>query len=236
MKTITALASIILLYSTAAAQPALLELNTAAPPAKLGIFDMVPFASDATPIGNSSLSVPVPLGSTPVGNVGFSTELFHYKANSAPLAWATWSNGFNGHVYHYDLTAVSEPAQTDSITLTLPASTKAFYFYVEPEFFGPFDFQISATTADGGSNMIPAQLINGQGNAKGYGFYVADAAAPSLTTVSIAGTDTWPGGFAIGQFAINGTPGPGVPDSGTTSVMLGAALAALAILAKRRLA
>jgi hypothetical protein len=156
--------------------------GTAAPPATLGPYTMTPFGNDGRADGTVS-GVP-----DPAGTIGFSPSLSHTKVG---VGWQTWSHGYTGDVYFTGGT---------QITITLPAGTKAFYLYAEPNQFAVFSVQ--ATAQDGTtSGPIPVQ---GQAGAQYFGFYGTGAA----TLASITVTSADPTGFAVGEFGINPAASP----------------------------
>jgi hypothetical protein len=121
----------------------------------------------------------------PTGRVGFSTELNHLYANEEP-AWKTWSNDYEGDVYADEV----EP----SVTLSLPAGTKAFYLYAEPDVFATFD--ITVRTQDGTtSGAVP---VYGEAGAAYFGFYATGPASIESVTVECPEDD-----FAVGEFGIS---------------------------------
>ncbi len=152
--------------------------GTSAPPATLGPYAMTAFAPDSQPVGQDVSGV-----AAPDGTLGFSPSLQH---NLVGDGWATWSNGYTGDVYS---TAAS------TITLALPPSTNAFYFYAEPEQFQVFT--ITATNSDGTtSGAVPVQ---GQAGAEYFGFY--STGSSPLTSITVTTAD--PDGFAVGEFGIS---------------------------------
>ncbi len=152
--------------------------GTAAPPATLGPYTMTAFGPDGRPLGETVSNV-----TGPGGTVGFSPSLTHVRVGQG---WATWSHGYTGDVYYTVGT---------QITLTLPAGTKAFYFYAEPNTFDVFS--VEATAQDGTtSGPIPVQ---GDSGAQYFGFYGTGDAA--LSSITVTTTDT--SGFAVGEFGIN---------------------------------
>jgi hypothetical protein len=160
--------------------------GTAAPPATLGPYTMTPFGDDARPEFGTVSDVP-----DPAGTIGFSPALSHRQV---PGSWATWSHGYTSDVYATGGT---------QITISLPAGTKAFYFYAEPQQFAVFSVQ--ATAQDGTtSGPIPVQ---GQAGAQYFGFY----GTGSATLASITVTTADPTGFAVGEFGINPAAGPVIP-------------------------
>jgi hypothetical protein len=152
--------------------------GTSAPPSVLGPYQMTAFPADTQPTGAS-----VSGASGPTGTVGFSPSLEHCRIGGC---WETWSNGYRGDVY---------ATGKQTITLALPASTRAFYLYAEPEEFATLS--ITATSSDGTtSGSVP---VAGKAGAKYFGFY----ATGSDTISSITVTTTDPDGFAVGEFGIS---------------------------------
>lgn len=211
--------------------------GTAAPPPQLDTYTMASFAPDLSLLGGLVASVNVPPTADTSGSVGFSVPLEHWNVNAATPPWLTWSHGYTGDVYWFDTFFGTGPA--DSIVLTLPTNTKAFYLYVEPNFIGlpgaapaPFDFDIGATTDASESFSFLAQPIVGNAGAAGFGFYATGGA--SLASITVTGYGTWPDGFAVGEFGINGTGTPKVPDTGAPLTLLLAVMIAIAGLRQAR--
>jgi hypothetical protein len=151
--------------------------GTSAPPLTLGPYLMTPFPADAQP-EEAVTSV-----AGPTGALGLSPALEHCPDRGC---WATWSNGYNGDVY------VAGP---QTITLTLPAGTKAFYFYAEPDEFETFSF--TATSSNGTtSGAVP---VNGNAGARYFGFY--GTGSSTISSITVSGAD--PDGFAVGEFGIS---------------------------------
>lgn len=155
--------------------------GTSAPPSTLGPYSMTPFAPDSQAVGASVASV-----AGPTGTLGFSPSLLHCLTPNPDGCWQTWSNNYSGDVY---------ATASGSITLTLPPSAKAFYFYAEPDEF--MTFSMTASSSDGTtSGPIPVAGFSG---ARYFGFYATGSA--TLTTITVAGED--PDGFAIGEFGVS---------------------------------
>lgn len=155
--------------------------GTGAPPATLGPYTMTPFAADPQGDGAVVGSVETPKGTS----VTFSPALYHTRIGSG---WATWSNGYRGDVYWtYGAT---------SATLTMPASTSAFYLYAEPN---PFSVLTMTATAQDGTTSGPV-AVDGYAGARYFGFYGTGGAKIESITVS-SSVD-----FAIGEFGISGKP------------------------------
>ena len=144
---------------------------------------MTPFAVDTRAVGTSVSSV-----TDAAGTVQFPT-LRHYRVGNG---WATWSHGYTGSVYFSgEASGGSDPR----IELSLPSNTNAFAFYAEPNTFG--NFSVEATASDGtGSEPV---RIEGRSGARYFGFY--GTAERKLTSITVTASDTR--GFAIGEFSIN---------------------------------
>jgi len=156
--------------------------GTAAPPTTLGGYTMTPFGADSQALGNVS-------GVTgPLGTIGFTPALSHDTVPSG--GWSTWSHGYTGDVY--DTAGTADPTQA---TIMLPAGTKAFYLYAEPNVFDNFTVQ---ATAQDGTTSGPV-TVQGNSGAQYFGFYgTGDATIASITITS---NDT--SGFAVGEFGIS---------------------------------
>lgn len=154
--------------------------GTDAPPPTLGPYVMQAFPTDTQPIGG------VTSVAGPTGTLGFDQALTHLQIGNG---WATWSNNYGGDVYQ---------AGSTTITLALPPSTSAFYFYAEPNQFSTFT--ISATNGDGTSSGDVD--VNGSAGASYFGFYSTDAT--SLSSITVTTSD--PQGFAIGEFGVAEKP------------------------------
>jgi len=166
-----ALATLVALTIAASAARAAVVFDgspgTAAPPATLGPHTMTPFASDARPVLADVSSVPSPLG----GSLGFTPALNHRTIGNG---WASWSHGYTGDVYYSN--------GATSVTMTMPAGTKAFYFYAEPNPFAVFD--ITATTNTGvTSGPIP---VDGTGGATYFGFYTGLNPFETIATINVS--------------------------------------------------
>jgi hypothetical protein len=102
-----------------------------------------------------------------------------------PGSWNTWSNSYKGDVW---FTGAAAPQ-----TLTLPAGTKAFYFYVEPN--NLTNFKCSAISEAVSTGDI---TVTGDGGARYIGFYGDNGA--TLTSITVTCDDA--GGFATGEYGI----------------------------------
>jgi subtilase family serine protease len=153
--------------------------GTRKPPSKLGPYRMKKFRADTRKLTNMVSTV-----KGPTGTVHLSPKLEHLKIADG---WATWSNKYKGSVY---FSSTSEPEFF--VTVRLPARTKAFYLYAEPDAFETFS--LSATAQDGTSSK-PLKVFGNSG-AKFFGFYARGKT--TLKTIIV----TCSSSFAIGEFGI----------------------------------
>jgi hypothetical protein len=168
-----------------------ISLGTGVPPGTLGTWNMAAFSADGRPVDTMVSDV-----NGPYGALGFDQEVRHDAIGDG---WDTWSHGYEGDVYDTGFSV--EPA---SLTLTLPGSVHAFYFYAEPVNWGVFT--ITAEAQDG---TMLSQSVDGYGGAMGYGFYTD--ALDLITSITVTSADA--DGFAIGEFGVDRQVMP-VPDSG----------------------
>jgi hypothetical protein len=161
--------------------------GTGAPPATLGPYTMLPFPEDTRPIGSSGRFTSVPGPTDGPGDLQFDLVVEH---DNIPDGWATWSHSYSGDVYDNVLVG-----NTTSRTISLPPSTRAFYFYVEPN----SGTQTFTATAQDGTSSGPVSIA-GSAGAKYFGFYAQGGAVLSSITISTSYT----GGFAVGEFGIFG--------------------------------
>lgn len=153
--------------------------GTAAPPPTLGGYSMVGLSGDSLTFDSSDAIAIIP------GNV--------------PADYATWSHGYSGTVY--------QALGATDLTLTLPTGALAFYFYIEPNSKGIYDFTVSSDPATKPTSF--SLSINGDGGAAYVGFY-SDNTSDPLVSITVE-TDPAASGFAVGEFGINGVPT--VPDT-----------------------
>ena len=144
------------------------------PPSTLGPYTMTPFGSDPQATGW------VDGVNDPAGILHFPTPLSHEHVGDG---WLTWSHGYTGDVYM---------SENDVASVDLPAGTRAFYFYAEPDLFQ--DFNVVATTSDGISSG-PVSVF-GEAGARYFGFYTTGA--KTLSSISVSAEDQ----LAIGEFGI----------------------------------
>lgn len=163
--------------------------GTGAPPAKLGGAKMQKFTPD-----HRRRFARVTTVSGPTGQISFSGAVIHLVVKNVNKKgyWRTWSNSYRGDVYF---------APPPSTTITLPANTTAFYFYVEPN--DPGKFSVTATAS--GTSSGPVKVL-GAGGATFFGFVAKGGA--HLSTIKVSSSDRFrsrkhPGGFALGEFGIH---------------------------------
>jgi hypothetical protein len=153
--------------------------GTGPPPATLGPYTMTAFGPDPQPVNQGPDVTSV---NDPAGTVSFSPALNHSTVGNG---WDTWSHGYTGDVYW---------TTGSTITITLPAGTRAFYFYAEPNTFDVFE--VTATAQDG-TTSGPIQ-VQGNSGAKYFGFYATGT--PNIESIMVTTTDTT--GFGVGEFGI----------------------------------
>ena len=159
------------------------DLGTAAPPASLGPFTVTPFDQFPQSLIPDFTDVTAIPGSSYGGDLLTSVTVNKRTIGSG---WATWSHGYTGAVYF-------DQVNPTSLTLTLPAGTSAFYFYVESNSFSTFYF--TATTNTGRTSG--AQAAVGNAGARGFGFF--SNGVEKITSITIT-TSASAGGFSVGEF------------------------------------
>ena len=170
---------------------------------------MTPFDPDERPRGVDQLvtSLPSPLG----GEIAFSTPAAHLRINSFddPAWFNNWGHGYQGDVYY---------TEAQSLTITMPDNTVAFYFYVEGNRFNdngtpptPPTWTIVATLQDA-TTSGPTEVISpgppigpASDGARYMGFFTTSADNP-LVNCTITLNDPIAEGFAIGEFGISQLP------------------------------
>ncbi|GAB3545948.1 T9SS type A sorting domain-containing protein [Spirosoma fluminis] len=175
------------------------------PPPTLGGYTMTS-VTDSRAADRSEVSF---VNSPLRGSIGFSPNFLIVQP--LPLNDANWyfywGNGYTGKVYaNYGLT----------FTLTLPAGTKAFYFYAQPESIGTY--KIQATTQNGTSSgeiQATGSSNSDIASAKYFGFYVNQPGV-TIETITIT-TENSNTGIGIGQFGIYQVPCPSFTPTLTAS-------------------
>ena len=166
------------------------NLGNVAPPATIGGLPMTPFdqaPQAAIPDETWVSAIPgAPAGAMVTSASGVTKYTRGVTWNGSP-----WAGGYNGALYFSNYSATE--------TLTLPANTHAFYFYVESNYHG-LTYSYTVTT-DSGATSSPVSVTGGGG---GYGFAFYSTAGENIASITITGVDLNGGGFAVGQFGING--------------------------------
>jgi hypothetical protein len=156
-------------------------LGTAAPPAELGGYTMIPFPPD-----ERTLLEDVTWVSGPTGDIEFDIPMSHRRIGHG---WSTWSHGYRGDVYY--------TYSAREVTLALPPGTGAFMLYAELNY-GQGD--MIATANDGTSVTQYAYWSYG---AVGFGFYTDGST--DLTSITVSTYRD----FAVGEFSTAAIPEPG---------------------------
>jgi hypothetical protein len=148
---------------------------------------MTPFAAD--PGGATVTSAP-----GPTGNVTFDQPVDHVTNAGTQLVGGWGSNGYTGDAYASDVNF------TDTLMMTLPANTRAFYFYgmgnscAAPQ-------TVTATSQDGATSgpvSVTTDCISNQ--PKYFGFY--SSAADPITTITVSNDSATGFGNVVGEFGI----------------------------------
>ncbi|HWS77626.1 MAG TPA: hypothetical protein VN205_04535 [Thermomonas sp.] len=167
------------------------NLGTSAPPATIGGHSLQQFDQAPQSALAEYSTVGVVPGNPVAGDLTLSPSGSKYTA-SGSWGSAPWPGSYTGAIYLI--------ASTTG-TLSLPANTKAFYFYTQGNQIGTNT--ITATT-DSGTTSGPIAVYSNFGaeGATGFAFYTT--AGESITSITINTSSS--SGFAIGEFAINAGP------------------------------
>ena len=183
------------------------NLGNAAPPTTLGTHEVTPFAiPPQVALGEFALVSSIP-GVPSGGFLGISPAAYKVTDGVSWNAPTTWPGGYAGPMYF--------SGESTSETLTLPANTKAFYFYVESNYFAN-SYSYTATT-DSGATSTPI-VVPGDSGGNGFAFY--STAGENITSITVNGTDLGGVGFIIGQFGINAGPATTCASEGYTGTKL----------------
>jgi len=221
LKTMAMAGFAVLCLTSAKADVHTADLGTLAPPDTVGGYNMAPFTLDLRNLGDFVTGIPVPAGANVTGSIGFDSSLTHYRVTGDLLSpWSTWSHNYQGDVYHFDQFG----SGLNSMEITLPLGTAGFYFYVEPSEFDAFNVTVES------AGLTETQSIQGKGGARGFAFW--GTGGSTLTSITITSPDTFDG-FAIGQFAIDGTGVQTIPDTGVGSGLFALVLFGMGWAARR---
>jgi len=171
------------------------NLGIVAPPATLGPYSVPAFSQvPQAAISNGTSVTQVPGG--PNGAVLTLSQLTQ-KATVPLGGWNNWSNGYTGAVY---FTTTNATPLTRLITL--PAGTKAFYFYTEGDNFATVN--VTVTPSPGAPVTQSVTTPNG---ANGFGFFTS---GEDLVSVQVD-IDPAASGFAVGEFGLNSARAQAIP-------------------------
>jgi exosortase sorting signal-containing protein len=193
------------------------NLGTSAPPATISGSTVAPFDQAAqAAIANGTPVTTIP--GSPIG--GSLTVSPAAEKRTIGAGWATWSHGYTGPVF---------VVLASSATLTLPAGTRAFYFYAEPN---AFAIQTVSATTNSGATSGPIN-VDGQAGANGFAFITT--AGETISTITVTTNDS---SFALAEFgasAAGATPPAPVPTLSEWALIgLALLLAGVAALRLRR--
>jgi hypothetical protein len=152
-------------------------------PATLGGYAMTSFPADTRDDYTEVTDAAAPSGSLTFGQ---SMGLYTIGPTWHSGLWA--GGTYSGRVYSADYYL--------TVTMTLPAGTRAFSFYGAPTDYGTYTMR---ATAQDGTTSGPTSVYSGydQANAHYFGFYATNGDEIQSITVS----DRSPSGFGVGNFA-----------------------------------
>ena len=182
------------------------NLGNVAPPASIGGHTLTPFDQAPQAAISDGTQVSVIPGAPSGGSLGISPAAQKLTRGSS-WGGSPWAGGYNGALYFSNYGATE--------TLTLPAGTQAFYFYVESNYYST-SFTYTAVT-DSGATSTPV-VVAGSGGGHGFAFH--STAGESIASITITGTGLNNGGFAAGQFGINYDGGTTCASEGYTGAKL----------------
>ena len=201
------LCAVAVCFTTAQGQAAIVGVagGPAAPSATLGPYTMTPFGVNPLPDFTDVTSIDSPLGGVVTSNIPVNLRTI---GNS----WGTWSHNYAGQVYSTN--------GSNSVTLTLPAQTGAFYLYAESN---PFAVFSATATANDGTTIT--QNVDGNGGAAYFGFYATPGGTITSVTISMVPD------FAFGEFGIAAA----VPEPSSLALIgIGAVVAGVGAARQRR--
>gem|GEM_PF-3569023 len=169
------------------------DLGQVAPPAHLGGYSLVAALAPSASVGAAVDKVDFPGGRQAV----FDGMLELMRVGQG---WEKWSHGYGGDVLYWDELLLGR----STVRLALPAGTRVFSLFLEPNFFGPASFRVTASNG-AESIFLDGWSVEGEGGARGLAFGVR-AGAPDLVSVTFSGLNPDPDGFGFGELALNGAP------------------------------
>ena len=136
------------------------DLGQVAPPAHLGGYSLVAALASTASIGSAVDTVEFPGGRQAV----FDGPLERLRIGQG---WESWSHGYGGDVLYWDELLLGR----STVTLALPVGTRVFSFFLEPNFFGPATFSVTASNGVE-SLLLDGWSVEGEGGARGMAFGV----------------------------------------------------------------
>ncbi|MHB1318710.1 MAG: hypothetical protein ACYCYF_08855 [Anaerolineae bacterium] len=170
--------------------------GSGAPPTALGPFKMEPFPAD-TRLAQHTMYTSVP---GPSGDLLFSKEGMHIQLD-VDVPADLFGHGYSGSVYFFPSEVAAITAAKgdgldawDTLEITLPANTMAFYMYVDSNNNSSCETVVAAGSASSGP-----VVLNIDEDAPFFGFYSTGAPLDSVIVTAQARCD----GVAIGDFGIH---------------------------------
>lgn len=157
------------------------SLGTVAPPSEYEGYLMTNILDDRTELSMVS-DLPTPWGNS----LGFSPDVSHRTVGSS---WGTWSHDYTGSLYFTEYAS--------ELDMTFPDNVCALIFYLEPNNFATFNFNVSYS--DG---WFIDLNIDGFAGATGFAVSLHDEHG-FPTGVNILNTDGAAAGFAVGEFSMS---------------------------------
>ena len=196
-----ALAGVLLAAASFAANADILfqNLGANAPPATVGSHAVTPFDQSVQAAIPDSYETPLSVIPGGPGGSTLATSPGVFKA-TLQSSWGSdpWPGAFLGAIYFSGFS-------TNSITLTLPPNTQAFYFYLQNNYDGNAADTVTVATNSGATSgpvLLQTDFFGQNVGANGFAFHTT--AGESITSITIQTNNTT--GFAIGNFGISAGP------------------------------
>lgn len=169
-------------------------LGTNAPPTMLGSYSLTAFnTTPQTAIADYTAGIITIPGSPIPGDLQISAP--GVSKYTALDTWGpVWAHGYAGPVFF---------TEGKTLTLTLPANTHAFYFYVQGDIEGINTF---VATTDGGTSSGPTQSVTDWENDGASGIAFHATAGETIRSVTVQLTDPHRSGFTVAEFGVDVPP------------------------------